>query len=45
MTVSEKSVIFDVICTDADTGAIFVVELQYAEQKTDKDIDKMDYTL
>ena len=37
LAVSEKSVIFDMICTDADTRAKFIVELQFAEQHSYQD--------
>ena len=33
----EKKVIFDVMCTDADTGEEFIVELQVAEQHSYRD--------
>ena len=35
--VSEKTVIFDLLCTDADTGEKFVVEMQFAEQHSYQD--------
>lgn len=36
-TVSDKTTIFDMICTDADTGQRFVVEMQFADQHSYKD--------
>ena len=37
LVVDEKKVIFDALCTDADTGDEFIVELQVAEQYSYRD--------
>lgn len=36
-SVSEKTVIFDIVCTDADSGEKFIVEMQFGEQHSYRD--------
>lgn len=36
-SISEKTVIFDVVCTDADSGERFIVEMQFGEQRSYQD--------